>query len=270
MKINIVIPTFKPGNYLLDCLKSLKKQNFKEFVCTLVLNGPQEPFQTQIKKWLKELDMENIKLFYSSAKGVSEARNFALDNNNAEYIAFLDDDDLLNPEYLEHLIKHAHPNCIIQASVYSFYNDNTNELTPDYIGREFKIKNMAECLSGDCPSVFSSCCGKLIPQKLIGSIRFNKTLKLGEDSLFMYNVLAHSVEKVVYTPEATYLRRVRKNSASRKKYSLKEIIKNRVKLAYLFSVVYFSHMTQLNILFYARRIVAIFTKGLIALVRNKG
>lgn len=267
--ISIIIPTYCPQNYLFESLQSLQKQKKCRFDVIIVLNGQEEPYLTRIKQWIADLELENVKIFYSPEKGVSAARNLALDNNKADYVVFLDDDDLINHDYLKNLCRYADNNCIVAASVVNFQNNDTTTAVPDYLGREFREKNITECSPQKCPSVFSSCCGKLIPTSLIGNNRFNKDLSLGEDSLFMYNVLAAPVKKVVFAKDATYFRRIRIDSLSRKKYSLGEIFRNRFKLAYLFSVAYFSNISKMNFCFYARRIVAIFTKGLICLLRNQ-
>ena len=267
--VNVIIPTFCPGNYLYECLKSLSSQSFSDFVCTIVLNGPEEPYLTQINQWIAEQEMSNVTILYSPVKGVSAARNLALDNNKSDYVIFLDDDDLINQDYLKNLYDYADKNCIIAVSVVNFQGNDTTAAVPDYQGREFREKNITECSPQQCPSVFSSCCGKVLPAALIGNRRFNNDLTLGEDSVFMYNVLASPVKKVVFAKDAKYFRRIRINSASRTKYSLGKIFRNRFKLAYLFSTTYFSNISKMSFTFYVRRIVAIFTKGLVCLLRRK-
>ncbi len=264
--VNIIIPTYSPGNYFFECLKSIKKQTISDFFCTIVLNGPREPHQQQIQNWLTELEITNAVLLYSPEKGVSVARNLALECNSCEYVLFVDDDDLINPEYLSELLKYGARDTIVQAEVLNFNNGDTGNLRLDYMGREFRNNNMKECIPGQCPSVFSSCCGKLFPKRLIENVRFNKTLNIGEDSFFMYQLLAQSVKNVVYTSGANYLRRERKESVSRKKHSVFSILRNRFKLAFLFSSVYFSHMNTMEFSFFFRRLAAIFTKGFIKLL----
>ena len=266
--VNIIIPVYAPGNYFFDCLKSIKQQTVSGFCCTVILNGPREPYEQQIREWLSELDL-NATLLYSAEKGVSNARNMALECNTCEYVLFVDDDDLINPEYLSSLLKYGNSDTIVQAEVLNFCDDAPEKLTPDYMGREFRNLNKKELVPGKCPSVFSSCCGKLFPERLIENVRFNKTLFVGEDSFFMYQVLSQSVKSVIYVSGANYLRRLRKNSSSRKKYPLFSIISNRFKLAFLFSSVYFSHITTMDFSFYLRRIAAIFTKGFIKLLSGR-
>ena len=266
VSLNVVIPTFCPGDYLYECLCCIKKQTLADFSCLVILNGPKDNYLDKIQKWLVALDMSNVRVLYSPEAGVSAARNLALDYNEAEYLVFLDDDDLINETYLENLLQCARKNVIVAASVHNFEDGDTQKISLDYMGREFRLQNMSEAVPLKCPSVFSSCCCKLIPSEMIGKKRFNKSLKIGEDSLFMYQLMSAGIEKVVYAPEALYLRRIRRNSASKRRYSLAYILKNRLRLAYLFSTVYFANITKMNAMFYFRRIAAIFTKGFFSLI----
>lgn len=268
-KITVIIPTYCPGDYLFDCLKSLSEQIFQDFTCIVVLNGPEEPYRTQIRNWFNVLDLNNAELLYSKVKGVSAARNMALDCCNSEYVVFLDDDDLVNPEYLDSLYRSAGHDSIVEAAVCNFTDSTPHVLNIDYIAREFRKEKVIELAPCGCPSVFNSVWGKLLPRNLLAGCRFHESLALGEDSLFMYQLMASPVKSVRYVPEATYLRRVRFNSASRRKYSIATIITNRFFLAFAFSKVYFCNITKMNFLFYARRIIAIFTKGLLILLVAK-
>ena len=265
--LNVVIPTFCPGDYFYECLRCVKKQTLSDFSCSIILNGPKENYFDKIQKWIVDLEMTDTQVLYSPEAGVSAARNFALDCNEAEYLVFLDDDDLINETYLENLLANARHDVVVAAAVYNFHDGHPQQLSPDYMGREFRQQNVNEIVPVKCPSVFSSCCCKLIPTEIIGKTRFNKFLQIGEDSFFMYQLLAAPIDKVIYAPNALYLRRIRLNSSSKRRYSLTYILKNRLRLAYLFSTVYFANVAKMDVMFYFRRIVAIFTKGFWSLIR---
>ena len=57
MKISVIIPTYKPKEYIWECLDSLKSQTFdkKEFEIILILNGCKEPYYSEIDKYIMEL-----------------------------------------------------------------------------------------------------------------------------------------------------------------------------------------------------------------------
>ena len=111
MKISVIIPTYKPQNYLWECLESLKMQTFPkgDFEIILVLNGCNEPYYSHIEDYLSLNMSDNVVNFiHVEQGGVSNARNVALNCARGEYIAFVDDDDFISPSYLEELYAKMH------------------------------------------------------------------------------------------------------------------------------------------------------------------
>ena len=51
MLISVIIPTYKPGNYIIECLKSLANQTLSPncFEIIIVLNGCREPYEEFVK-----------------------------------------------------------------------------------------------------------------------------------------------------------------------------------------------------------------------------
>ena len=54
MIITVIIPTYKPQNYLWECLNSLQSQTLPkdDFEVVLVLNGCSEPWKGEIEKFI--------------------------------------------------------------------------------------------------------------------------------------------------------------------------------------------------------------------------
>lgn len=54
MKVSVIIPTYKPGKYIEQCLKSLYSQTLShnEFEVIIVLNGDKEPFFSKINEFI--------------------------------------------------------------------------------------------------------------------------------------------------------------------------------------------------------------------------
>ena len=100
--IDIIIPTYKPSGFLVECFLSLQNQtlSFDRFKVTVVLNGDKEPYYSNIQAILKKFSF-NYSLIYTEEKGVSNARNIGLEITNFPYIFFLDDDDILTENYYD-------------------------------------------------------------------------------------------------------------------------------------------------------------------------
>ena len=89
----------------------------------IILNGDQNPYENNIKKFLLGYErVNNIKYFYSSKKGVSIARNIGLDLAIGEYICFVDDDDIVSENFLSELYNVSSPDYVGLCNIFSFHN----------------------------------------------------------------------------------------------------------------------------------------------------
>lgn len=260
--IEIIIPTYKPEGYLYDCLASIDHQDIilSRFRVTIVLNGPKEPYFTQIQAWLDRFEFNSC-LLYSKTASVSHARNIALDKSESTYVSFLDDDDVLSNNYLSSLIAAIQPNSIIVSNTYNFVN-NISLTQKDYLTFEekFSSKNLIKYRK-----YLSNACCKLIPLSLIGGTRFCLSLKRSEDAVFMF-ALSNRIDKIISTDSnAIYYRRLRPDSASRKNYKIINEFFDAFKIMFSFSRIYFSHVLQYNFLLYFTRILAVVKRILLTL-----
>lgn len=107
MDISIIVPTYKPDYYIWECLESLKNQSLdrEKYEVLIILNGEKESYYSNIKNWIEKNKVENFEILYTKISGVSNARNIGLDNSRGEYIVFIDDDDYVDRNYLEELLK---------------------------------------------------------------------------------------------------------------------------------------------------------------------
>ena len=231
MKISVIIPTYKPAKYIHECLSSLKAQTLieTEFEVLIILNGCKEPWYSELFNFVKEEMVGlNVRLIQIDSPGVSNARNIGMENSGGEYIAFIDDDDRVSPNYLENLLaamgeqKHV----VVVSNFYSF--DEKNEIHGDYVHDAF-IRNKTSHAKSLIKSrgFLSAVHGKLISKEIIGNKKFSTTMTNGEDTLFMTEI-SNKIKEIWKTSDDTiYWRRIRAESASRKKRSIWNHIKNK-------------------------------------------
>lgn len=214
MKISVIIPTYKPGTYIWECLDSFEKQTFSkiDFEVILVLNGCKEPYYSQLKEYIAKSNVQ-YKFIQTDESGVSNARNIALDNAKGEYITFIDDDDWVSPSYLEELYAKSSPDTISLCYPYAFRDGDMKQLpyaiTEQY---ESRVSNGKQPYSRT-RKYFSGPCMKLIPMSFIHGRCFDPRFKNGEDNLFMF-LISDKFKFVDFTSrEAIYYRRLREGSA---------------------------------------------------------
>lgn len=257
VQISVIIPTYKPGDYIFDCFYSLVNQTYakEDFEVIVVLNGCDESDYIKIDSYLSKTKLQ-YSLFRSEVLGVSNARNIGLNYAKGKYISFIDDDDMISPQYLECLLKEGAFDTIVVSNVYTFV-DNLNCLFDDYIGSSYKKMSEKKCLNlFEGRHFLSSACCKLIPAEIIGNRRFNVDFKRGEDALFMA-VISDQIKSIrLASSEAIYYRRFRNQSASRMCLPKMEYIKEAFLLSKEFANTYFINPNDYHILFFISRILA--------------
>ena len=245
MKISVIIPTYKPQAYLWECLDSVVAQTFpkEDFELILVLNGCTEPWKSQIQEYINsKMNGMNVKFIHTEQSGVSNARNLALDVAEGEYIAFVDDDDLISPNYLAGLYDLSDNETVALSNAYAF-NDGVLDIKIPYVISDAyeHYSCLGKVKSSKVRKYFSGPCMKLINMSFIQGRRFDIRFKNGEDSLFMF-LISDRIKWVNFSSsDAIYYRRYRENSAVTCKKSMKYILTNGLMLISAYSRIYFSN-----------------------------
>ena len=184
-KVSVLIPTYRPKDYLLKCLESLDKQvlDKSHFRVYIGLNGEQFPFENFVLDVLSEFSFD-YEYFYICEAGVSNARNFLINRSGEDYIVFIDDDDLVSPTYLKELLEVSTQEILGISNIYNFESD-LSLLKNNYIGLSFNEIKQFEKSKYKARKYFSSPCAKMIHRDMIGGYRFDPKVAKGEDSLFM-------------------------------------------------------------------------------------
>lgn len=100
--VSIILATFNRGHLLLDTLKSIQNQTFKNFECLIIDDGSKDDTKIVIDKLL----LKDKRFSYRPRpnlhkKGLPGCRNYGLDICQGEYVIFFDDDDIMHPQNLE-------------------------------------------------------------------------------------------------------------------------------------------------------------------------
>ena len=99
VKISVIIPVYNAENYLRQCLDSLEQQSFKDFEMIVVNDGSTDNSLSIIQNYASK--DSQIKIISQKNQGLSVARNNALQIAQGKYIAFIDADDWIEPDFLE-------------------------------------------------------------------------------------------------------------------------------------------------------------------------
>ena len=260
MDVSIIIPTYKPGDYIWQCLESLRDQTLphERYELVIVVNGCNEPYHSQILSHMQAWP-EALKtlVLQTDQGGGSNARNLGLDKANGQYVCFIDDDDWVSPTYLEGLLSVCQGDHAMAIANVVNLDERTGQMRGDWLSacynRNAKQPDSATLMSSR--SFLSVACCKMTARKAIGDYRFDIRYKQGEDALFNAQI-SHRLKHFGVAPQdAIYYRRLRQNSAARSR-SLWSITRDNAALALAFATTYLKGIRHYSLLFYATRILA--------------
>lgn len=182
--ISVIIPVFNVELFLQSCLESVKAQTLKDFEAILVDDGSSDSSGAICDAYARADN--RFRVVHQPNQGVSAARNRGLDLAKGDYVYFVDADDEMRPEALEHLY-HAitQGEYDIAASGYSLVRngEETDQcMTAGSPPMIFSGDEVLYKLLVDCSFVCYTCWNKLITRKLIADLRFTDIKQ--EDFLF--------------------------------------------------------------------------------------
>ncbi len=205
--ISIIVPVYNVERYLDNCIDSIVKQSYGNIEIILIDDGSTDSSSTICDSWTEK--DKRIVVKHIPNGGVSNARNLGISVARGDYIAFVDSDDIVQPDFIEILYKNL-VNTQSDLSICNFdfsveqtlkhVNDKANLITFN------RVESLGQVLLGKYFSGQS--CNKLFKKSLLRGVSFDKTICLYEDLLFVVEYI-NKCEKVVYTnlPLYTYVER---------------------------------------------------------------
>jgi glycosyltransferase involved in cell wall biosynthesis len=97
--ISIIIPTYNYGRFLRDAIDSVLAQTYRPMEIIVVDDGSTDDTPQILAEY-----GERIRVIHQDNRGVGAARNTGIAAANGDYLAFLDSDDIMKPQLLEHEI----------------------------------------------------------------------------------------------------------------------------------------------------------------------
>lgn len=272
--ISVIIPSYKPGEYIWQCLNSLVAQTLpkKQFEIILVLNGCCEPWKSQIQDYIgSKMQGMDVKFIQTDTPGVSNARNIALDSAQGEYITFIDDDDYVSPKYLEDLLHAASPDVVSVADSCAFIENTGEKLTgytPHLTYQRCLSQKTKQLTLLHARAIFNGPCMKLLHRSFIQGIRFDTTLTIGEDSVYMFEISKNIHSISLAATSAIYYRRYRTGSAVMTERPASYWLTNTWKCAGRYCRIFLASPFQYNFRYFIRILLSNFY-GMFSHLRNR-
>lgn len=173
--ISIIVPIYNSEKYLNDCLESLSKLDKNNFEIILINDGSNDNSEKICMHFYRQ--NTNFRYFYQDNRGVSFARNKGIELAKGEYVIFVDSDDVIISDNLNHLKN---------------INSDLVFATDKKIDDNLSKKQLLLSLFNDKYFNFRSVWSKIYKKSVIivNKIYFNTKLINGEDfifNLYFYN-----------------------------------------------------------------------------------
>lgn len=99
--ITVVVPIYKVEEYLDECVQSILNQTYHNLEIFLVDDGSPDRCGEMCDTYAEK--DSRVKVIHQKNRGLSGARNSAIDIATGEYITFVDSDDYLKEDMIETL-----------------------------------------------------------------------------------------------------------------------------------------------------------------------
>ncbi len=99
--ISIIVPIYNVEKYVSRCVESLISQTYSNIQIIIVNDGTKDHSREIVEQYQKKDN--RIELYDKENGGLSDARNYALNQVKGEYLCFVDSDDYVSPDYIKNL-----------------------------------------------------------------------------------------------------------------------------------------------------------------------
>ena len=211
--ISVIIPVYNVEPFIRECLQTVQQQTYTRLEIILVDDGSAGN-SGQICNSFSSQDSRFITMHKENG-GVSSARNAGLDRATGQYIAFVDPDDYISPQYFERLyLGLVENNADLAIAEKNSISENGMIVRKFRKEKNIIAENNAAVIEGLFETKITCVAwGKLFKCGLWEDTRFPVDITLGEDVATVIDVCAKAV-RAVYCYNADYYYRLRAVSLS--------------------------------------------------------
>lgn len=223
--VSIIIPNYNCEKYVLRCLNSVIRQEYKNKEIIIIDDGSNDKSIEIIKEYINDHKKEKINLICQNNLNAAIARNKGLELAKGDYVLFLDSDDELEENMLENTIK------LLKNNEVDLLIGNYTDI--DEAGETIRSKNFfdkKEIIKGEKIFKSLSQLGPVPSNKIyrMDVIKKNNlswgNVRIGQDLNFYLKYIL-CCNKVLTIPSKMYKYRIINNSMSRKyNYNIFDIV----------------------------------------------
>ena len=220
--ISVIIPIYNVEKYMDRCLESVVTQTYSNLEIILVDDGSPDKCPQKCESWKKK--DARIIVVHKKNGGLSSARNAGLDICTGEYICFVDSDDWIEKDMIQHLLDLIQSEQNLQIAQCDYIISQDYELLSEQLDEKISIwtrKDMLDFffrLHGEKTN--TGVWNKLILKEILHDFTFVDTLN--EDVEASYEFFTRA-EKMIVTNQIFYHYFVNKSGITNSQFKLRDM-----------------------------------------------
>lgn len=190
-KISVIVPVYNGQDYLKSCIGSILAQTYRPLEIIIVNDGSTD----RTGEICRELENahEAVSVLTLEDRGVSAGRNAGLEYARGEYVTFVDADDRIHPKMLEVLYQNLARTKSDVSGCRFFAWRTESEWEKGALNGELqqsvRVLSQKQFVLEGILKNDTRCWSKLYKRECVQNIRFREGLTIGEDMLFLVDVL---------------------------------------------------------------------------------
>jgi len=253
--VSVIVPAYNIDEYIEKCLDSILAQTFTDIEVIIINDGSCDKTGLILDSYSKR--DTRVHVIHKKNSGVSAARNDGIKIATGKYILFYDGDDFVEPYTIEELVEKIR-NCNAEVVIYGYHRWRNGKITqtclpvfPEgmYNGREVItlllsrfvgfsfdginawLKNSKDGLYVENPALWRCIVEADVIKR--NSLEFDTSLKVGEDTIFISDLL--SCTKHCYVLHKCYYYLVNRETSTIATYEKDSLMKLEGKTRLLYS-----------------------------------
>ena len=190
MKVTVIIPCFRNESTISRVLSDIRYQTSSDWELLVIGNGPCQEAQRNIVEAATSED-DRIKYLSIEESGVSRARNIGIEKASGDWIAFVDADDRVPPQWLDNYLSHVSREPDVIAGGISYRDERSSNVRRVDLKLDVEelycndAKEFVPVFLSDIAVTYSPCTKLFKTQFLKNSgIMFREDISVYEDGIF--------------------------------------------------------------------------------------
>lgn len=185
-KISVIVPVYNTEKYVARCLDSVLQNSYENLEVICVNDGSLDGSAKLLERYSR--NDPRVIVINQTNQGISAARNTGMQIATGEWVAFIDSDDWIHPQYFEILLHYANY-YKADISVCGYESTWGNVSCKPVAVDKLTAKNLDAEEAMEIGTIKRLVWGRLYRRECVEKKRFVVGIKWGEDTLFSIDTL---------------------------------------------------------------------------------